>query len=151
MNRRTFLESSVAAGVLASLPIKTFGATHRIEKVGVQLYTVRDAMKTDFDGTLGKVAKIGFKEVEFAGYFNHSPKDVRATLDKVGLSAPSAHFGPDIIQNHLPPLKSFVERRIRASSWHYSHLISPGTKSMSPYRCRALLDPRDHVTARPGR
>jgi sugar phosphate isomerase/epimerase len=102
MDRRTFLESSVAAGVLASLPIKTFGATHRIEKVGVQLYTVRDVMKADFDGTLLKVAKIGFKEVEFAGYFNHSPKDVRASLDKVGLSAPSAHFGPDIIQNHLP-------------------------------------------------
>jgi hypothetical protein len=52
MDRRTFLESSVAAGVLASLPIKTFGATHRIEKVGVQLYTVRDVMKADFDGTL---------------------------------------------------------------------------------------------------
>jgi sugar phosphate isomerase/epimerase len=102
MNRRTFIESSLAVGALASLPIKTLGATYRIEKVGVQLYTVRDAMKADFDGTLGKVAAIGYKEVEFAGYFNHSPKDVRASLDKVGLSAPSVHVGPDIVRNHIP-------------------------------------------------
>jgi sugar phosphate isomerase/epimerase len=102
MNRRTFIESSLAAGALASLPTKSLGATYRIEKVGVQLYTVRDAMKADFDGTLGKVAAIGYKEVEFAGYFNHSPKDVRASLDKLGLSAPSVHVGPDIVRNHVP-------------------------------------------------
>jgi sugar phosphate isomerase/epimerase len=102
MNRRTFIESSLAAGALASLPTETFGATYRIEKVGVQLYTVRDAMKADFDGTLGKVAAIGYKEVEFAGYFNHSPKDVRASLDKLGLSAPSVHVSIDIVRNHLP-------------------------------------------------
>jgi sugar phosphate isomerase/epimerase len=102
MNRRTFIESSLAAGALVSFPIKTLGATHRIEKVGVQLYTVRDAMKADFDGTLGKVAAIGYKEVEFAGYFGRSPKDVRASLDKVGLSAPSVHVGPDIVRNHIP-------------------------------------------------
>jgi len=102
MNRRTFIESSLAAGALASLPTKTLGAAYRIEKVGVQLYTVRDAMKADFDGTLGKVAAIGYKEVEFAGYFNHSPKDVRAILDKVGLSAPSVHISIDIVRNHLP-------------------------------------------------
>jgi sugar phosphate isomerase/epimerase len=102
MNRRTFIESSLAAGALASLPTKTFGAAYRIEKVGVQLYTVRDAMKADFDGTLGKVAAIGYKEVEFAGYFNHSPKDVRASLDKLGLSAPSVHVSIDIVRNRLP-------------------------------------------------
>jgi sugar phosphate isomerase/epimerase len=102
MNRRTFLESSLAAATVASLPIKTFGATRRIEKVGVQLYTVRDLMKTDFDGTLARVAKIGYKEVEFAGYFDRSPKDVRVSLDKVGLAAPSAHVGPEIVRGHMP-------------------------------------------------
>jgi sugar phosphate isomerase/epimerase len=102
MNRRTFIESSLAAGALASLPTKTLGAAHRIEKVGVQLYTVREAMKADFDGTLGKVAAIGYKEVEFAGYFGRSPKDVRASLDKLGLSAPSVHVGPDIVRKHIP-------------------------------------------------
>jgi sugar phosphate isomerase/epimerase len=65
---------------------------HKIEKIGLQLYTVRDLMKQDFDGTLSKVAAVGYKEVEFAGYFDHSPKDVRAAVDRHGLTAPSAHI-----------------------------------------------------------
>jgi sugar phosphate isomerase/epimerase len=102
MNRRTFIESSIATGVLASLPSPTFAATHQIEKVGVQLYTVRDAMKTDFAGTIAKVASVGYKEVEFAGYFDHSPKDVRAIIDKNGLTAPSCHVGYDVVEKKWP-------------------------------------------------
>ncbi len=102
MKRRTFIESSLATGLLASLPSPTLAATHQIEKVGVQLYTVRDLMKTDFSGTIAKVASIGYKEVEFAGYFDHSPKDIRAILDKDGLTAPSCHVGMDVVENHWP-------------------------------------------------
>jgi len=102
MNRRTFIESSLATGFLASLPTPTFAATHQIDKVGVQLYTVRNAMKTDFAGTIAKVASIGYKEVEFAGYFDHSPKEIRALLEKDGLTAPSCHVGYDIVENHWP-------------------------------------------------
>ena len=102
MNRRTFLESSVASAVLASLPARALAATHQIDKVGVQLYTVRDAMKKDFAGTIAKVASTGYKEVEFAGYFDRSPADVRALLDKDGLTAPSCHLGYDVLDKHLP-------------------------------------------------
>jgi len=48
-------------------------------------------MKEDFEATLARVAEIGYKEVEFAGYYNHSPADVKAILDRHGLSAPSTH------------------------------------------------------------
>lgn len=102
MNRRTFLETSIAAGVLASLPARSFAATHDIKKVGVQLYTVRDDMKKDFAGTIAKVAGIGYKEVEFAGYFDHKPADVRAILDKDGLTAPSCHVSYDVVENKWP-------------------------------------------------
>lgn len=102
MNRRTFIESSLATGILASLPSATFAATHQINKVGVQLYTVRDLMKQDFAGTIAKVASTGYKEVEFAGYFDHSPKDVRSILNENGLTAPSCHVGLDVVQNHWP-------------------------------------------------
>lgn len=102
MNRRTFLESSLATGVLASLPTRVLAAMHQIDKVGVQLYTVRDAMKKDFSGTIARVATIGYKEVEFAGYFDHSPADVRAILDKNGLTAPSCHVGYDIVEKRWP-------------------------------------------------
>lgn len=67
--------------------------TRTLERIGLQLYTVRAAMAKDFDGTLARVAAIGYREVEFAGYFDHAPADVRASLDRHGLSAPSAHIG----------------------------------------------------------
>jgi sugar phosphate isomerase/epimerase len=91
MNRRTFIGTSIAAAFAASRPSWAADSAHKIDRIGVQLYTVRDAMKTDFAGTIAKVAAIGYQEVEFAGYFDHSPKDVRAILDKNGLASPSVH------------------------------------------------------------
>jgi sugar phosphate isomerase/epimerase len=68
--------------------------------VGIQLFTVRDQMTTDFDGTLAKIAEIGYREVEFFSYGDRTPAQVRATLDRVGLRAPSTHaalhLGPDL-------------------------------------------------------
>jgi sugar phosphate isomerase/epimerase len=91
MNRRSFLGTLTAATILSQRFAWAVG-DRRIEKVGLQLYTVRDLMKQDFEGTLAKVAGIGYKEVEFASYFNHSPAEVRAALDRNGLSAPSTHI-----------------------------------------------------------
>lgn len=64
----------------------------RIPKIGLQLYTVRDLMKSDFAGTIGQVAKIGYREVEFAGYFGKSATEVRKILDANGLKSPSSHI-----------------------------------------------------------
>jgi sugar phosphate isomerase/epimerase len=102
MNRRTFIETSLATGILASFPSKAFAAMHQIDKVGLQLYTVRDAMRKDFAGTIAKVATTGYKEVEFAGLFDHSAADVRAILDKNGLAAPSSHVGYDVVEKQWP-------------------------------------------------
>lgn len=102
MNRRTFLESSIATAVMTSFPSKSFAATHRIAKVGLQLYTVRDAMKSDFEGSIAKVAAVGYKEVELAGLYNRSPKDVRAILDKNGLTAVSSHVGYEVVEKQWP-------------------------------------------------
>jgi sugar phosphate isomerase/epimerase len=102
MNRRTFIETSVATFAIASLPARVFADQHQIAYVGLQLYTVRDDMKKDFAGTIARVATIGYKEVEFAGYFDHSPADIRALLDKDRLTAPSCHIPLDALQNKLP-------------------------------------------------
>ena len=76
MNRRTFLGTMTAATLLGSQ--SPWAAEHRIEKVGLQLYTVRAEMPKDFEGTIAKMAEIGYKEVEFAGYFGHiSPGSAR--------------------------------------------------------------------------
>jgi sugar phosphate isomerase/epimerase len=97
MNRRTFLETAttVTAATLLTSKLGWAAAEHKIDKVGVQLYTVRDLMKDDFDGTIAKVAKIGYKEVEFAGYFGRTGAQVRAACDKNGLAAVSTHVQYD--------------------------------------------------------
>jgi sugar phosphate isomerase/epimerase len=97
MNRRTFLETAttVTAATLLTSRLGWAAAEHKIEKVGLQLYTVRDQMKADFDGTIAKVAQIGYKELEFAGYFGRTGQQVRAAVDKNGLKAVSTHVQYD--------------------------------------------------------
>jgi len=90
MNRRNFL-GTISAATFLSSRLGFAADNHRIEKIGVQLYTVRNQIKQDFEGTIAKVAQIGYKEVEFAGYFDHSPKDIRAILERNRLTGPSAH------------------------------------------------------------
>jgi sugar phosphate isomerase/epimerase len=67
-------------------------APDRLGPIGVQLYTVRDAMAKAFEDTLTRVAAVGYRQVEFAGYFDRTPKQVRSALDAAGLEAPSAHI-----------------------------------------------------------
>lgn len=100
MDRRTFVAT---AGVLigsTTFPVSHFpllGRRRKLDRVGLQLYTVRGLMKEDFEGTLAKVAQIGYREVEFAGYFDHTPADVRAILDRHALASPAAHVSYESI------------------------------------------------------
>jgi sugar phosphate isomerase/epimerase len=64
------------------------------DQIGIELYTVRDLTAKDYVGTLEKIARIGYKEIEPAGgYGNLSPKQFRALLDRLGLKMPSTHSG----------------------------------------------------------
>jgi sugar phosphate isomerase/epimerase len=104
MNRRTFLETAttVTAATLLTSRLGFAAGDHKIEKVGVQLYTVRDLMKDDFEGTIAKVAKVGYKEVEFAGYFGRTGQQVRAVCEKNGLAAVSTHVQYDELDDKFP-------------------------------------------------
>jgi sugar phosphate isomerase/epimerase len=62
-------------------------------QVGIQLYSVRDRCEKDFLGTIREIGEIGYKNVELAGYYGHSAKEVRQALTDAGLNAPSAHVG----------------------------------------------------------
>ncbi len=63
-------------------------------QIGLELYTVRDLMMSDFEGVLEKVAQMGYREVEPAsGYNNMDPKTFRAMLDRYSLRMPSTHNG----------------------------------------------------------
>ncbi len=77
MDRREFLASSATA-IAATASLSP--GLHPLSPLGLQLYTVRDAMQRDFEGTLARVARVGYREVEFAGYFDHSPVQVHDML-----------------------------------------------------------------------
>src|SRR5205809_7041307 len=99
MDRRSFL-GTVTAATLLTRRLGWAADDHKIDRIGGKLYTVRSEIAKDFEGSLAKVASIGYKEVELAGfkmkdwkvlYFDRSPQEMRSSLDRYGLTAPSTH------------------------------------------------------------
>jgi len=62
-------------------------------KYGIQMYSLRDITGQDLDGALKAVAEMGYKTVEFAGFFGHSAEDVAAMLKKYDLECAGTHSG----------------------------------------------------------
>ena len=73
----------------------------KLSRIGLQLYTVRRELEKDFEGTLAKVAALGFSEVEFAGYFNRTPRQVKEALAKNNLASPSVHVLFAVLRSSL--------------------------------------------------
>jgi len=102
MNRRAAL-GALGAGMLGlALPGFPRARRDRLASVGLQLYTVRRELARDFDGTLARVAEIGYREVEFAGYFGREPAAVKAAIDRAGLAAPAAHIPFESLREDWP-------------------------------------------------
>ena len=104
-SRRSFLRASgtfAAAACLATDDL--FSATLHLP-VGLQLYSVRNQLPKDFDGTLQKLAAAGYKEVEAAGYFDKTAADFGNALQKAGLKCISTHHS-------LPQLKTQFDQLI---------------------------------------
>ena len=106
MNRRSFLETSFGASLsaLVSSDVGWAAGDRSIETIGLQLYTVRNELKHDFENTLARVAEIGYREVEFAGLLDHSPRAVRAVLDGAGLAGVSSHVDFKSLGDPLPKI-----------------------------------------------
>lgn len=103
--RRSFLGTAGAASAVALFPNARRASTTapgRIARLGLQLYTVRTEMERSVEQTLAAVAKAGYKEVEFAGYFDRSPTALRALLQVHGLTAPSAHVDQASLEREWP-------------------------------------------------
>ena len=97
-SRRSFLKTSAAvaaaayvgAGRLAAAPVKL--------PLGLQLYSVRELLPKDFEGTLKKLGAAGYKEVEPAGYYDKTAADFRKSLSDAGLRAVSTHHPLDMFR-----------------------------------------------------
>jgi sugar phosphate isomerase/epimerase len=75
----------------ASLPIHALAAELHLP-LGLQLYSVRDQLPTDYAGTLKQLGILGFKQVEAAGYYKHSAAEVKQAISDAGLKLVSAHY-----------------------------------------------------------
>ena len=100
MNRRSFVQAvTIAIAGTSAAACRSLAAT-RLDRIGLELYAVRDAMKRDPERTLAAVREIGYRDVELLwslDNFGRTPQQVRATLDREGLRAPSAHIAPETI------------------------------------------------------
>ena len=78
--------------------------------IGLQLYTVRDHMEKDVEGTLERVAEIGYREVELGdpNFYGKKPAEMRRILTRYGLKAISTHFEES-------QLKSALEKHIASA------------------------------------
>lgn len=94
MDRRHVLMGLGGTAALAMLGMSSGATAKQVGAVGLQLFTVRDVFEKDPVGTLEKIARIGYREVEFGGggYDTMDHAMLRRTLDRLGLKAPSVHI-----------------------------------------------------------
>ncbi len=136
MDRRSFLLAAAAMAAGCSRTAET-GVTEmtRTAPLGIQLYSVRVLMAADVTATLELIASTGYREVEFAGYFDYSPADLKAILAAVGLQAPSAHL----------PYSAFLEspEKVLEHATAMGHQfvvvpwLDPESRSLDHYRAHA--------------
>lgn len=89
---------------------------------GIQLYSVRDAMKENVKESLQNIANMGYKYVEFAGFFGHSAEEIKAMLDETGLIISGTHSPVD----DLRPSRIFETVRYHKAIGNPDYII-PGT------------------------
>ena len=100
-NRRQFLLNSSAAlvgGALAMQAPRAWANPLGLP-LGIQLYSVREMLAKDYEGTLAKLASLGYKQVEAAGFYDKSPAQVKAALASAGLTMPSSHYASMALQD----------------------------------------------------
>ncbi|MES1259151.1 MAG: hypothetical protein ABUL71_01055, partial [Gemmatimonadota bacterium] len=138
MKRRDFV-GAVGTSILAG-HLQHTTPLARLDRIGLELYSVRDAMKADHDGTLAKVRDMGYADVELLWSFNNfgrTPQQVRDVLRRLGLRAPSAHIAPDLL------LKDWQQSLDAARFLGHDYLIVPslpGDTGKSLDRWRAWAD-----------
>ena len=99
MKLSTYLKV-LAMAVITSSSAASFAAdvAPTSPQLSVQLWSIKDDVAKDFEGTLKKLADMGFQGVEFAGNFGpyaEDPKGLKKFLNKLGLKASGAHVGFD--------------------------------------------------------
>ena len=119
--RRTFLQQAGAfASAALVFPIEQPGPRY---KLGLQLYTMRAALSRDVEGTLKRVAAMGYEEFETYGfdpegmrYYRLPAKDFAQLLRDMKLTAVSGHYDLNrFMSTSIDDLKRYVDRSIEGA------------------------------------
>jgi sugar phosphate isomerase/epimerase len=105
-SRRDFVKAGSAALIYSSTVGRLAAQMLRVP-LGLQLYSVRELLPKDYEGTLKQLGAIGFREVESAGYYNHSAAQVKQAMSGAGLHLVSAHYGSDDLHQKLDEIIAF--------------------------------------------
>lgn len=98
MRRRAFIKTTALAATAGMvLPSCVSKELTQKQDIGLQLYTLRNVLPNDFQGTLKRIAAIGYKEVEAYGYNNGNIlttpyTDFKKMLDDLGMRVSSGHY-----------------------------------------------------------
>jgi sugar phosphate isomerase/epimerase len=119
-SRREFL-GALATGVGASaiLPVLSSAqpeiTTALNGPVGLQLWSLREYLPKDLEGTLAKVRALGFREVEGAGLWGRGVRELRSALDAAGLRCQSAHMSFERLRDDASG--AFAEAKALGATW----------------------------------
>jgi sugar phosphate isomerase/epimerase len=109
VSRRTFLQTTsaaIAAGAVAA-HLPSLHAEPLNLPLGLQLYSVRDLLTKDYEGTLKQVAALGYREVESAGYYGRSADQAKQAFTLAGLRCVSAHYSLSQLQGKVDEVLAF--------------------------------------------
>ena len=107
-SRRTFMKATGAFAAAACAGVDRLEAKGGPMPIGLQLYSVRDLVPKDLDGTLAQVRAAGYTVVEGANFYNLTAADFRKTMDKAGLKCISAHYGLALLRTQLDQLMEYA-------------------------------------------
>jgi sugar phosphate isomerase/epimerase len=103
-SRRSFLKASSAVAAATVVGADRLSAATLKFPIGLQLYSVRELLPKDFEGTLAKVRADGYTEVEAAGYYDKPAAEFRKAMDKAGLRCVSTHHPLGVLRPRLDEL-----------------------------------------------
>lgn len=142
MQRREFVQKSLGAAALLTIGgCATRDEQHEPEfmtpvkaetKIGVQLYTVRTLLENDFEGTIDKIAGIGYSEVELHQFFGRTAAEVRGILDGAGLDAPARHVGLDDLRTRIDEIVD--ETTTLGCGWVVCPYVGESERTLEGYR-----------------
>lgn len=101
--------------------------------LGLQLYSLRQQLPNDFNGTLKQVGALGYQEVEADGYFNHSVAEVKQAMQDAGLKLVSAHYVLDDLTKQFDEILAFNKEL------GVGHIICPSQGFRNPAPGQRIL------------